>query len=151
MGKGDKKSRRGKIILGTYGVRRLRKKSGKPKVKQRVESSKDNDLRDKKLKKAKQKAEEQAEKTIIREEKKVVVADEASGPSEVTAAAEQKKTEAKPARAAKKKRTTESTGTPEKASRTRLKESPVEKKKPGTKDKQGEKQEVVPEEHKKVK
>lgn len=27
MGKGDKKSRRGKIILGTFGVRRLRKKA----------------------------------------------------------------------------------------------------------------------------
>lgn len=27
MGKGDKKSKRGKIVLGTYGARRLRKKS----------------------------------------------------------------------------------------------------------------------------
>jgi len=27
MGKGDKKSRRGKIVLGTYGVRRPRKKN----------------------------------------------------------------------------------------------------------------------------
>ena len=27
MGKGDKKSKRGKIVLGTFGVRRLRKKS----------------------------------------------------------------------------------------------------------------------------
>lgn len=27
MGKGDKKSRRGKIILGTYGVRRPKKKA----------------------------------------------------------------------------------------------------------------------------
>ena len=33
MGKGDKKSRRGKIILGTYGVRRPRKKSDKAEVK----------------------------------------------------------------------------------------------------------------------
>ena len=33
MGKGDKKSRRGKIILGTFGVRRLRKKDDKPVVK----------------------------------------------------------------------------------------------------------------------
>jgi len=30
MGKGDKKSRRGKIIIGTYGVRRRRKKHSKP-------------------------------------------------------------------------------------------------------------------------
>jgi len=29
MGKGDKKSKRGKITLGTYGVRRLRKKNVK--------------------------------------------------------------------------------------------------------------------------
>jgi 30S ribosomal protein S31 len=28
MGKGDKKTRRGKIILGTFGARRRRKKSG---------------------------------------------------------------------------------------------------------------------------
>ena len=33
MGKGDKKSRRGKIILGSYGVRRPRKKNNKPEVK----------------------------------------------------------------------------------------------------------------------
>ncbi len=33
MGKGDKKSRRGKIILGTFGVRRRRNKAGKPEVK----------------------------------------------------------------------------------------------------------------------
>ena len=33
MGKGDKKSRRGKIILGSYGVRRPRKGHDKPVVK----------------------------------------------------------------------------------------------------------------------
>jgi 30S ribosomal protein S31 len=33
MGKGDKKSRRGKIILGSFGVRRPRKKTDKPEVK----------------------------------------------------------------------------------------------------------------------
>ena len=33
MGKGDKKTRRGKIILGTYGVRRPRKKTDKPEIK----------------------------------------------------------------------------------------------------------------------
>lgn len=32
MGKGDKKSRRGKISSGTYGVRRPRKKSRTPVV-----------------------------------------------------------------------------------------------------------------------
>lgn len=34
MGKGDKKTRRGKIILGTYGVRRRRKIEDKPAVQQ---------------------------------------------------------------------------------------------------------------------
>ena len=33
MGKGDKKSRRGKIILGTFGVRRPRKKADKAEIK----------------------------------------------------------------------------------------------------------------------
>ncbi len=33
MGKGDKKSRRGKIILGSFGVRRPRKKAYKPEIK----------------------------------------------------------------------------------------------------------------------
>jgi 30S ribosomal protein S31 len=33
MGKGDKKTRRGKIILGSYGVRRPRKKTDKPEIK----------------------------------------------------------------------------------------------------------------------
>jgi len=33
MGKGDKKSRRGKIILGSYGVRRRRKNTDKPHIK----------------------------------------------------------------------------------------------------------------------
>ena len=33
MGKGDKKTKRGKIILGTYGVSRRRKKQHKPEIK----------------------------------------------------------------------------------------------------------------------
>ena len=33
MGKGDKKSRRGKIILGSYGIRRPRKKAYKAEIK----------------------------------------------------------------------------------------------------------------------
>ena len=33
MGKGDKKSRRGKIIIGTFGVRRRRKKDVKKDIK----------------------------------------------------------------------------------------------------------------------
>ncbi len=47
MGKGDKKSRRGKIILGTYGVRRRRKKADKPEIKQ-VTKPKEKELKDKK-------------------------------------------------------------------------------------------------------
>jgi ribosomal small subunit protein bTHX len=41
MGKGDKKTRRGKIILGTYGVRR-RKKPGKIEL---VKASADSDVK----------------------------------------------------------------------------------------------------------
>lgn len=33
MGKGDKKSKRGKIVNGTYGTRRKRKKKTEPKDK----------------------------------------------------------------------------------------------------------------------
>ena len=40
MGKGDKKTRRGKIIKGTYGVRRLRKKSRKYVVAKQAEAEK---------------------------------------------------------------------------------------------------------------
>ena len=36
MGKGDKKTRRGKIIIGTFGVRRRRKKDGKQEIKPSV-------------------------------------------------------------------------------------------------------------------
>ena len=42
MGKGDKKSKRGKITLGTYGVRRLRKKN----VKANLSSSKATKAKD---------------------------------------------------------------------------------------------------------
>ncbi|MDA0794052.1 MAG: 30S ribosomal protein THX [Bacteroidetes bacterium] len=33
MGKGERKTRRGKIIIGSYGVRRLQKKSKKKAIK----------------------------------------------------------------------------------------------------------------------
>ena len=36
MGKGDKKSKRGKIVNGTYGVRRKRKIKKRPTVEERV-------------------------------------------------------------------------------------------------------------------
>ncbi len=47
MGKGDKKTRRGKIILGTYGVRRRRKKADKPEIKP-AKVIKDKEIKDKK-------------------------------------------------------------------------------------------------------
>jgi|LSQX01.2.fsa_nt_gb ribosomal small subunit protein bTHX len=65
MGKGDKKTKRGKIVLGTYGVRRRRKKANKPAVK-KVQKVKDTEIKDKKhLKEKKQSKdiEEVAEKT----------------------------------------------------------------------------------------
>lgn len=36
MGKGDKKSKRGKIINGTYGTRRKRKIKRKPSVEEKI-------------------------------------------------------------------------------------------------------------------
>ncbi|NHF60747.1 30S ribosomal protein THX [Flavobacteriaceae bacterium TP-CH-4] len=39
MGKGDKKTRRGKIINGTYGVRRRRKIKKKPTVEEKISVS----------------------------------------------------------------------------------------------------------------
>jgi 30S ribosomal protein S31 len=38
MGKGDKKTRRGKIIIGTFGVRRRRKKADKQEIKPAIVS-----------------------------------------------------------------------------------------------------------------
>ncbi|MBK8882064.1 MAG: 30S ribosomal protein THX [Bacteroidales bacterium] len=46
MGKGDKKSRRGKIILGTFGIRRRRKKVNSPEVKPLIETG-SKDTKDK--------------------------------------------------------------------------------------------------------
>ncbi|HZY24185.1 MAG TPA: 30S ribosomal protein THX, partial [Bacteroidales bacterium] len=52
MGKGDKKTRRGKIILGSYGVRRPRKNNDKPALKPAksvgVKPSKDKQVKEKK-------------------------------------------------------------------------------------------------------
>jgi len=45
MGKGDKKSRRGKIILGSYGVRRHRKKAYKAEV-EPLKLTKQKDLKE---------------------------------------------------------------------------------------------------------
>jgi ribosomal small subunit protein bTHX len=51
MGKGDKKSRRGKIILGTYGVRRPRKTTVIPSAKEKKaeEEIKEVRTRDRKI------------------------------------------------------------------------------------------------------
>jgi 30S ribosomal protein S31 len=40
MGKGDKKSKRGKIINGTYGTRRKRKIKKRPTVEEKISPSK---------------------------------------------------------------------------------------------------------------
>lgn len=40
MGKGDKKSKRGKIINGTYGTRRKRKIKKRPTVEEKILPSK---------------------------------------------------------------------------------------------------------------
>ena len=48
MGKGDKKSRRGKIFLGSYGVRRRRKKANKPTL-QLKPAVKEKEIKDKRL------------------------------------------------------------------------------------------------------
>ncbi|PXX26862.1 30S ribosomal protein THX [Arenibacter sp. ARW7G5Y1] len=40
MGKGDKKSKRGKIINGTYGTRRKRKIKKRPNVEEKISPDK---------------------------------------------------------------------------------------------------------------
>lgn len=81
MGKGDKKSRRGKIILGTFGVRRRRNKSVKPEGNS-VKAVKDNIAED--IKPVK-------EKKVLKEEKSVI-------PGEIV----QEKTALKEAKSVKK-------------------------------------------------
>ncbi|HOY30921.1 MAG TPA: 30S ribosomal protein THX [Bacteroidales bacterium] len=44
MGKGDKKSRKGKIWIGSYGVRRLKKKTKLNKAEPDVKKEKKNDI-----------------------------------------------------------------------------------------------------------
>lgn len=40
MGKGDKKSKRGKIVNGTYGARRKRKIKKKPTIQEKISPDK---------------------------------------------------------------------------------------------------------------
>ena len=72
MGKGDKKSRRGKIIIGTFGVRRRKKKpaasQAKPDIKIKV---KDVKIKDKKVLKEKKEVKEVKEKKEIKETKEI--------------------------------------------------------------------------------
>ena len=94
MGKGDKKTRRGKIILGTYGVRRPKKKADKAEIKPLITSAK-KEVKEKKPVKEKSEAKEvkavaevkepkvTKEKVAVKtpkvpkEKKEAVVADEA--------------------------------------------------------------------------
>jgi ribosomal small subunit protein bTHX len=66
MGKGDKKTRRGKIIRGTFGVRRRRKKTPKPELKL-ASPVVEKETTDKKLIKDKKKAPEVKEQAGIPE------------------------------------------------------------------------------------
>ncbi len=63
MGKGDKKSKRGKIVLGTYGVRRRRKTSKKsiPPVSAPIKEKAEEKVGEKAEVKVKAKAEAKAE------------------------------------------------------------------------------------------
>ena len=88
MGKGDKKSRRGKIILGTYGVRRRKKDAGKaekksnttqPEIKpvsENIETSKPP----KEVKKAKVPAKPKKEASDVKETKQVIEPAKTSAP-----------------------------------------------------------------------
>jgi 30S ribosomal protein S31 len=76
MGKGDKKTKRGKIIMGSFGVRRRRKKINKPEIKP-VKIIKETEVKGKKLPKEKKEARivpepvEIKETTVVRAEKEV--------------------------------------------------------------------------------
>jgi len=84
MGKGDKKSRRGKIIIGTFGVRRRRKKDAKQDIKQPIAASV-KEVKEKKP--VKEKAEVKEAKAEVKE---VKAAKEKSAPKAPKAAREKK-------------------------------------------------------------
>ncbi len=76
MGKGDKKSRRGKIILGTYGVRRRRKDAVKDRSTGKTESkplneSKESSKPEKEVKKVKAPVKPKKEAAEVREPRQV--------------------------------------------------------------------------------
>ena len=85
MGKGDKKTRRGKIILGTFGVRRRRKTVEKPDIKPPVAAGKE--VKEKKT--AKEKAEVK-EENVAAEVKESKGAKEKAAPRAHKAAKEKK-------------------------------------------------------------
>jgi 30S ribosomal protein S31 len=66
MGKGDKKTRRGKIILGTYGVRRPKKKADKAEIKPSIASTK-KEVKEKKPVREKSEAKEGKTVAEVRE------------------------------------------------------------------------------------
>lgn len=79
MGKGDKKTRRGKITLGTFGVRRRRKKANKPAVKMAPPAT-EKELKEKPVKEKKA-VKEVREKVEIKEAKEVDVTTEITEPA----------------------------------------------------------------------
>jgi ribosomal small subunit protein bTHX len=111
MGKGDKKTRRGKIILGTYGVRRRRKKADKPEIKH-VNIPQEKALKDKKP---------HREKKEIPAIKEVVEIKEVKEVKEITPVKETREVkevkEPKPSKPAKEVREPKPAGNPEIGSR----------------------------------
>ena len=89
MGKGDKKTRRGKIIIGTFGVRRRRKKDGKPEIKPSVAII-TKEVKEKKPAKEKAEVKEPKAAAEVKEVKEVKVAKEKAAPKAPKASKEKK-------------------------------------------------------------
>jgi len=91
MGKGDKKTRRGKIILGSYGVRRPRKKNNKPEIKP-VKEVMIKEPKDKKPLKEKKEPKEATAAKVVKEAKEVKEGKEVKVVKEVIPAVNVKET-----------------------------------------------------------
>lgn len=91
MGKGDKKTRRGKIIIGTFGVRRRRKKEAAKDIKPLV-ATQEKEIKEKKTVKVKAEVKEPKAAAEIKETK---VPKEKAAPKAPKAAKEKKETQDK--------------------------------------------------------
>jgi 30S ribosomal protein S31 len=92
MGKGDKKSRRGKIIIGTFGVRRRKKKPAASQAKPDIKV-KDVKIKDKKVLKEKKEVKEVKEKKEIKEPKEVKAIKEVKAEPKAKASTKKKSVE----------------------------------------------------------